>query len=71
MQCPRREENEARLLDVVVGRLAGDDYVMDVTFAKASAADADKTRPLLKLRDGAAAQVAHARAQTADQLRNH
>jgi hypothetical protein len=51
---------EDGLLDAIVGGLASDHYVVDVTFAESSAADADEAGFLQKLRDVGAAAVAHA-----------
>src|SRR5271157_6007381 len=59
------------LLDTIVGRLAGDDDVVDVTFAQSGAGDAHEMRLLLQLGDAAAAHVAHAGAQAADKLEDH
>ena len=60
-----------RLFDMIVGRFASDDHVVDVTLAQARAGDAHKLRLLLQLRDTAASQVAHAGAQSADKLKHH
>src|ERR1017187_5951926 len=59
------------LFDTIVGRLAGDDYVVDVTLAQAGAGDAHEMRLLLQLGDASAAHVAHAGAQSADKLEDH
>src|SRR5580658_5521385 len=56
---------------MVVGRLAGDDDVVDVTLAQAGRGDADKLRLLLQLGDGAASYIAHAGTQAADELEDH
>src|SRR5947209_6861642 len=48
------------LFQSVVGRFPGDDYIMDVAFAQPRSADANETRLLLKLRNGARAAVSHA-----------
>ncbi len=48
------------LLDAIVGRLAGDHDVVDVTLAESGTADADEARFLQEFRDGGAAAVAHA-----------
>ena len=54
------------LFHVVVRGLAGDDDVVDVGLAQTGVRDADKAGVFLELFDGAAAQVAHAGAQSAD-----
>src|ERR1035438_7401605 len=59
------------LLDMIVGRLPGDDHVVDVTLAQAGAGDAHKLGFLLQFRDAAATQIAHAGAQAADELEDH
>src|SRR5947209_2179226 len=59
------------LFQSVVGRLARNDYVMDVAFAQSCSADADKPRLLLKLRNGAGPAVAHAGAQSTHKLVDH
>src|SRR5580704_3632518 len=56
---------------MIVGRLPGDNHVVDVTLAQARAGDAHKLSFLLQFRDAAATQVAHAGAQTADELEDH
>ncbi len=49
-----------RLLNVIVGRLAGDDYVMNMRFAQAGVRDPNEVSVGMQLFNGAAAQVAHA-----------
>ena len=56
---------------MVVGGFAGDDDVVDVALAEAGVGDADEARVGLQLCDGAAAEVAHAGAQAADELVDH
>jgi len=57
---PRRlRSRRESLLDMVVGRFAGDDYVVDMALAQTCAGDADETGILLEFVDGAAAKVAH------------
>src|ERR1700683_5175119 len=56
------------LLDAIVGGLAGDHYVVDVTLAESGAADADEARFLEEFGDGGATAVAHARSKSADHL---
>jgi hypothetical protein len=48
------------LLDAVVGSLAGDHDVVDVTFAESGATDAHEARLLQEFCDGRAAAVTHA-----------
>src|SRR5580698_3407923 len=60
-----------RLLDVVVWRFARDDHVVDMAFAQTSAGDAHKLSLLLQVRDGSAAEITHAGAQSADELIDH
>ncbi len=55
----------ARLLDVVVGRFAGNDHVVDMAFAQARPGNPHKTRVLLQLGDSLATQIPHPRAQAA------
>src|ERR1044071_5760995 len=69
--CPRRFETARQLLKAVVRGLLRDDDVVDVRLLEAGGADADEARLLLKLFDGAAARVAHAGAQAADELSHH
>src|ERR1700733_15701101 len=59
------------LFDMIVGGLAGDDDVVDVAFAESSAGDADEAGLLLQFCDGATADVAHAGAESADELEDH
>src|SRR5580658_9154343 len=59
------------LLDMIVGCFAGDNHVVHVTLTQACAGDAHEARLLLKLRDGTAAEIAHAGAQAADELKDH
>src|ERR1700738_4634427 len=60
-----------RLLHMIVGRLAGDDDVVDMALPEAGVGDADKLRLLLQVLDGFAAQVAHAGLQAAYELVDH
>src|SRR5688572_1726729 len=57
-----------RLLRAVVGGFLGDDDAVNVALAQAGRADAHELRLGAQLVDGAAAGVAHARAQTAEEL---
>src|SRR5207237_697607 len=59
------------LLKSVVRRFLRDDHVVDVRLFEARRADADEARLFLELADCAAAGVAHAGAQAADELRDH
>src|ERR1035441_2710407 len=61
----------ARLLNMIVGRLAGDDHVMHVAFAQARPRNAHELRVLLQFLHGSAAQVTHARPPSAHQLKHH
>src|SRR5688572_1146250 len=58
----------ALLLDTVVGSLFGDDDVVDVRFAQTHGGRAHETRLGAQVVDGAAAGVAHAGLEPADQL---
>src|SRR5688572_2968950 len=56
------------LLDTVVGRLFGDDDVVNVRLAQAHGGGADELRLGAQVVDGAAPRVAHAGLQPADEL---
>src|ERR1035438_8677076 len=56
---------------MIVGRLPGNDHIVDMTLAEAGAGDTHKLRFLLQFRDGAATQVTHSGAQAADELEDH
>src|ERR1700679_1950555 len=62
---------ETRLLDMLVWRLARDDDIMHVAFAKPRAGDAYELRLFLQLLNGFTADVAHAAAQASDELIDH
>src|SRR5580704_12853250 len=55
----------------VVGGFAGDRDVVDVALPQAGEGDAAEPRVFLQLTDGAAAGVAHAGLQSADELVHH
>src|SRR5579885_2957214 len=59
------------LLQTIVRSFLRDDHVVDVRLLESGGADADEARLLVKLADVAAARVAHAGAQAADELRHH
>src|SRR5580658_257399 len=63
--------NPRLLLDMVVGRLPGNDYVVHVALAQSGAGDANEVCILLQLANRPAAHVTHARSQPAHQLENH
>ena len=52
--------DEVELLDGIVGSLAGDHDVVDVTLAESGAADAHKARFVQEFSDGGTAAVTHA-----------
>src|SRR5262245_53098790 len=58
----------ALLFDGIVGRLLGDDHVVDVALAQAGRGDAHEARLLAQLVDALAPHVAHPRAQAAEEL---
>src|SRR5580692_912707 len=64
----RRSPAGHRLLDTIVGGLAGDHYIVDVAFAESGAADAHEAGFLQEFGDGGAAAVAHAGFQSANHL---
>src|SRR5690606_14220891 len=77
---PRREGGRGQadlargrrpLLQVVVRRLAGDDHVVRVRLAEPGVADADEAGAGPQRLEVAAAAVAHAAPQTADELEDH
>src|SRR5579875_722651 len=59
------------LLDMVVRRFARDDDVVHVALAQSGAGDAHKPRLLLQFANCSAAEIAHAGAQSADELVDH
>ena len=59
------------LLDVVVGGFAGNDDVVDVGFAETGVGDANEAGVSLEVGDGFAAEIAHAGAEAADELKDH
>src|SRR5262249_31047170 len=67
----RQEGNYRALLRSVVGRFLRDGNVVDVAFTESCRGDANELRFALQLADLGAPAVAHARAQTADELVNH
>src|ERR1700722_9173235 len=70
-RAPRSLAAARLLLDMIVGRLAGNDDVVHVALAQARAGDAHELRLLLQLGNRSAAQIAHSRLEAADELEDH
>src|SRR3954468_6601639 len=60
-----------KLLDAIVGSLACDGDVVNVTLAETCAADANEARLFLHFGDAGAANVAHAALESTDKLVDH
>ena len=64
----RLERYLVQLFQPVIRRFLGDDHVVDVAFAQPRGGDAQEAWLLLQFANVAAAAIAHARSQAADQL---
>src|SRR5437867_2704618 len=62
---------DGELLQAIVRRFTGDDYIVHVAFAESRTANANEPRLLLQFTDGLAANISHTGAQSADQLMDH
>src|SRR5207245_1243464 len=59
------------LLQSIIRRFAGDDYIVNMAFPQSCPADPDKTSFLLQFGNTPSSTVTHPRAQSADQLVHH
>src|ERR1035441_2177732 len=59
------------LLDMIVGSLSRNNDIVNMAFAQSSAGNADKLRIRLQVGNCSAPQIAHPRAQSANELQNH